>query len=77
MNLKLRMNEHLKEAIVLAAKLESKIGEFIALEENDEITRYDATELYELDDTITKATSIIGDFIGRSIIENVRGDIKI
>lgn len=67
MNLELKMNEQLEQAITLAMQLKRKFNEFTLLEEQAKVINSDIEEIDTLDDKIVQVINSLGYFIGRSL----------
>lgn len=67
MNLELKMNEQLEQAIILAMQLKRKFNEFTLLSEQAKVINSDIEEIDALDDKIVQVINALGYFIGRSL----------
>lgn len=67
MNLELKMNEQLEQAIRLAMQLKRKFNEFTLLNEQAKVINSDIEEIDALDDKIVQVINSLGYFIGRSL----------
>lgn len=67
MNLELKMNGQLEQAIILAMQLKRKFNEFTLLSEQAKVINSDIEEIDALDDKIVQVVNALGYFIGRSL----------